>query len=396
MPLIFNSPPNWPKKPKNWRPKPDWRPDPSWGPAPDGWQFWIPEESLSAKNTAELPSTDLFATPKTATRTTSNNGSRPSKSGLRSGSKPTKLTIALYAGAAALLGGTALQVSQHIEANEDPTPNQPASEGALNAPGHRGRFDREELYQNSADKEEARAQVIAERFTPALQNPLSGLSTLQNYSDSLRRQSMQSPSLGIEETFVGGESLLANAQNSRQDASSTLYERVIRSPRSTPSGSSTEQPDTGTTSHGYSTENAQTESTPRGTASSEKPTGGLSSGSQDKATQSPRSAHKPQGNPAPSTTGEISSTVPTEASSAGPGTQSIPPAFEDSGPVRLNNPLPDPSLPDVPTDTATSTPIPEVVAPTDPAPGEVAVSPAPADEVLTPTELPMAEPVPTQ
>lgn len=41
----FNPPPGWPTPPREWRPPSDWAPDPSWPPAPQGWQFWVPENS---------------------------------------------------------------------------------------------------------------------------------------------------------------------------------------------------------------------------------------------------------------------------------------------------------------------------------------------------------------
>ena len=48
-------PPNWPPPPPGWRPPQGWRPDPSWGPAPDGWEFWVPEETWSYEGGGSSP-----------------------------------------------------------------------------------------------------------------------------------------------------------------------------------------------------------------------------------------------------------------------------------------------------------------------------------------------------
>lgn len=45
MALVFNTPPNWPQKPRGWRPEPGWEPDPQWDPAPENWQFWSQEDN---------------------------------------------------------------------------------------------------------------------------------------------------------------------------------------------------------------------------------------------------------------------------------------------------------------------------------------------------------------
>ena len=55
MALYFNAPPNWPEKPKGWRPEPGWQPDPAWGPAPEGWKFWLPLEELNTVPTSTVP-----------------------------------------------------------------------------------------------------------------------------------------------------------------------------------------------------------------------------------------------------------------------------------------------------------------------------------------------------
>lgn len=58
MAHTFNMPPNWPEKPRGWKPEPGWEPDPEWGPAPEGWEFWTKEETPEASGStaaAEAP-----------------------------------------------------------------------------------------------------------------------------------------------------------------------------------------------------------------------------------------------------------------------------------------------------------------------------------------------------
>lgn len=47
MSYRFNPPPGWPEPPAGWTPGPGWQPDPSWPPAPEGWEFWLPEDTPS-------------------------------------------------------------------------------------------------------------------------------------------------------------------------------------------------------------------------------------------------------------------------------------------------------------------------------------------------------------
>lgn len=58
MALIFNMPPNWPQKPRGWKPEPGWQPDPEWGPAPEKWQFWREESNLPAENSEPAATAD--------------------------------------------------------------------------------------------------------------------------------------------------------------------------------------------------------------------------------------------------------------------------------------------------------------------------------------------------
>lgn len=58
MSICFNVPPNWPDKPKGWKPEPDWEPDPAWGPAPEGWQFWTLK--AEGETLPEPPSAEEF------------------------------------------------------------------------------------------------------------------------------------------------------------------------------------------------------------------------------------------------------------------------------------------------------------------------------------------------
>lgn len=51
--LAFNPPPNWPVEP-GFDPPDRWTPDPIWGPAPEGWAFWLPEQT-STSNEGEPP-----------------------------------------------------------------------------------------------------------------------------------------------------------------------------------------------------------------------------------------------------------------------------------------------------------------------------------------------------
>lgn len=72
MALIFNMPPNWPQKPRGWRPEPGWRPDPAWGPAPDKWQFWVEDDAAAqtpetaAQEAKHAPSEAQHEAPTTA------------------------------------------------------------------------------------------------------------------------------------------------------------------------------------------------------------------------------------------------------------------------------------------------------------------------------------------
>ncbi len=43
----FNPPPGWPQPSPGWQPPPGWAPDPAWPPAPQGWVFWVPDESAT-------------------------------------------------------------------------------------------------------------------------------------------------------------------------------------------------------------------------------------------------------------------------------------------------------------------------------------------------------------
>lgn len=45
----FNVPPNWPPPPAGWVPPSGWMPDPTWGPAPEGWTFWVRDDSAVPK-----------------------------------------------------------------------------------------------------------------------------------------------------------------------------------------------------------------------------------------------------------------------------------------------------------------------------------------------------------
>jgi uncharacterized protein DUF4190 len=42
----FNPPPGWPPPPEGWVPAPGWQPDPAWPPVPDGWQLWVPDDTV--------------------------------------------------------------------------------------------------------------------------------------------------------------------------------------------------------------------------------------------------------------------------------------------------------------------------------------------------------------
>lgn len=46
----FNPPPGWPAAPSDFAPEDGWRPDASWPPAPDGWSFWLDEETISSNS----------------------------------------------------------------------------------------------------------------------------------------------------------------------------------------------------------------------------------------------------------------------------------------------------------------------------------------------------------
>ncbi|MEW2548822.1 DUF4041 domain-containing protein [Streptomyces sp. NPDC047002] len=48
----FNPPPGWPTPPDGWVPPAGWEPDPSWPPLPDGWQLWVPNDSVAGTTTA--------------------------------------------------------------------------------------------------------------------------------------------------------------------------------------------------------------------------------------------------------------------------------------------------------------------------------------------------------
>lgn len=57
MAYRFNPPPNWPVNEPGWTPPAGWQPDPSWGPAPEGWEFWVSDES-SSQDTQVAPGSE--------------------------------------------------------------------------------------------------------------------------------------------------------------------------------------------------------------------------------------------------------------------------------------------------------------------------------------------------
>jgi len=46
--MRFNPPPGWPTPPEGWSPPTGWTPPPAWPAAPEGWQLWLPDESVAA------------------------------------------------------------------------------------------------------------------------------------------------------------------------------------------------------------------------------------------------------------------------------------------------------------------------------------------------------------
>lgn len=56
IPVVWASPPGWPKPPAGWFPPHKWRAPREWGPPPSGWQFWQPDPSVISFRIASIQS----------------------------------------------------------------------------------------------------------------------------------------------------------------------------------------------------------------------------------------------------------------------------------------------------------------------------------------------------